>query len=133
MQSMSSSKSRSRAPEGVPTGGQFATERRPEVGPSTLLNLSDPPLLDDTHHAHPERVVYAERVVAFPYEMPHRLADCCPHAGVGKACAPCRAEFARIARIKAEAWEEGYEAAARYHDLDTEFAAPNPYREGAGL
>ena len=44
------------------------------------------------------------------------------------------AEFDRfIARIKAEAWEEGYEAAARYHDLDTEFAAPNPYREGAGL
>ena len=75
MQGMSSSKSRSRAPEGVPTGGQFATERRPEVGPSTLLNLSDPPLLDDTHHAHPERVVYAERVGALPYEMPPVCAE----------------------------------------------------------
>lgn len=34
-----------------------------------------------------------------------------------------------LAKIKAESWDEGYEAAARYHDLDTEFAAPNPYRE----
>ena len=43
------------------------------------------------------------------------------------------AEFERgIARIKAEAWDEGYEAAARYHDLDTEFSEPNPYREGGG-
>lgn len=32
-----------------------------------------------------------------------------------------------------KAWDEGYEAAARYHDLDTEFAAPNPYRDEAGL
>ena len=32
-------------------------------------------------------------------------------------------------KAQAIAWDEGYEAAARYHDLDTEFAAPNPYRE----
>lgn len=33
-----------------------------------------------------------------------------------------------ITRIQANAWDEGYEGAARYHDLDTEHAAPNPYR-----
>ena len=27
------------------------------------------------------------------YEMPHRKADECPHAGVGKACRPCRDRF----------------------------------------
>ena len=27
------------------------------------------------------------------YEMPHRRADECPHAGVGKACRPCRERF----------------------------------------
>ena len=43
------------------------------------------------------------------------------------------AEFERgIARIKAEAWDEGYEAAAKYHSLDTEHGEPNPYREGEG-
>jgi len=40
---------------------------------------------------------------------------------------------AAFREAKAEAWDEGYEAAARYHDLDTEFAAANPYREEAGL
>lgn len=27
------------------------------------------------------------------YEMPHHRADECSHAGVGKACRPCRARF----------------------------------------
>lgn len=27
------------------------------------------------------------------YEMPHARADECPHAGVGKACRPCRDRF----------------------------------------
>lgn len=27
------------------------------------------------------------------YEMPHPMADHCPHAGVGKACRPCRQKF----------------------------------------
>ena len=26
-------------------------------------------------------------------------------------------------------WEDGYEAAARYHELDTECAAPNPWEQ----
>ena len=30
------------------------------------------------------------------YEMPHERADECPHAGVGKACAPCRWRFALL-------------------------------------
>ena len=29
------------------------------------------------------------------YEMPHARADECPHAGVGKACRPCRDRFER--------------------------------------
>ncbi len=29
------------------------------------------------------------------YEMPHARADECPHAGVGKACRPCRELFKR--------------------------------------
>lgn len=29
------------------------------------------------------------------YEMPHVRADECPHAGVGKACGPCRELFQR--------------------------------------
>ena len=38
-------------------------------------------------------------------------------------------EFDRgIARIKAAAWDAGYEGAARYHGLDTEHAAPSPHR-----
>lgn len=44
------------------------------------------------------------------------------------------AEFDRfIAKIKADAWDEGYEGAARYHDLDTEHAAPNPHRGGRAM
>ena len=40
------------------------------------------------------------------------------------------AEFERgIARIKAEAWDEGYAAG----QTDDEFEAANPYREEAGL
>ena len=40
------------------------------------------------------------------------------------------AEFDRlIARIKAEAWDEGYAAG----QTDDEFEAANPYREEAGL
>ena len=37
-----------------------------------------------------------------------------------------------VRKLQAIAWDEGYEAAARYHDLDTEFAAPNQYREEQG-
>lgn len=29
------------------------------------------------------------------YEMPHARADECPHAGMGKACRPCRDRFER--------------------------------------
>ena len=53
----------------------------------------------------------------------------------GQMCAEwCRddalAEFDRlIARIKAEAWDEGYAAG----QTDDEFEATNPYREEAGL
>ena len=53
----------------------------------------------------------------------------------GRMCAEwCRddalAEFDRfIARIKAEAWDEGYAAG----QTDDEFEATNPYREEAGL
>lgn len=40
---------------------------------------------------------------------------------------------AAFREAKAEAWDEGYEAAAKYHSLDTEHGEPNPYREEAGL
>ena len=33
-----------------------------------------------------------------------------------------------VAEIKAAVWDEGYEAAAKYHSLDTEHSEPNPYR-----
>ena len=36
---------------------------------------------------------------------------------------------AALEAVAADSWDEGYEAAARYHDLDTEHAAPNPYEQ----
>ena len=36
---------------------------------------------------------------------------------------------AALETVAADIWGEGYEAAARYHDLDTEHAAPNPYEQ----
>ena len=36
---------------------------------------------------------------------------------------------AALEAVAADIWDEGYEAAARYHDLDTEHAAPNPYEQ----
>ena len=52
------------------------------------------------------------------YEMPHPDADACAHAGVGKACRPCREVLDNLHRINlrdtpvgralmAEGWEEG--------------------------
>jgi hypothetical protein len=35
---------------------------------------------------------------------------------------------AALETVAADIWDEGYEDAARYHDLDTEHSAPNPYR-----
>ena len=32
-------------------------------------------------------------------------------------------------RMQAGAWDEGYDACAHYHSLDTEHSEPNPYRE----
>lgn len=87
------------------------------------------------------------------YEMPHRFADLCPHAGVGKACAPCRRAFAEVYRLahidfqtqlqssiddamvklQAAAWDEGHTAgsmslgAAILHGSAYEEQA-NPYR-----
>lgn len=37
-----------------------------------------------------------------------------------------------VRKLQAIAWDEGYEAAAKYHSLDTEHGEPNPYREGEG-
>lgn len=37
------------------------------------------------------------------YEMPHPLADQCAHAGVGKACKPCRERLAFIEAARVEA------------------------------
>ena len=37
-----------------------------------------------------------------------------------------------IRREKAKAWDEGYEACAHYHSLDTEHSAPNPHQEETG-
>lgn len=44
------------------------------------------------------------------YEMPHPLADFCEHAGVRKACRPCRKRFDQVAP---EATEQEVFAAAR--------------------
>lgn len=34
-----------------------------------------------------------------------------------------------IRSVRAEAWDDGYEACAHYHSLDTEHSAPNPYQD----
>ena len=39
-------------------------------------------------------------------------------------------EFDRfLARVRRDAWEEGYDAAAEFYDIDTCLAADNPYEE----
>ena len=75
------------------------------------------------------------------YEMPHPDADACAHAGVGKACRPCREVLDNLHRISlrdtgdgralmAEGWKEAT-VWVRYRDgtwpQDMEDA--NPYRE----
>lgn len=80
------------------------------------------------------------------YEMPHRFADLCPHAGVGKACAPCRRAFDEVYRLahidfqtqvqtsiddamvklQATAWDEG--AAYVNAPFGVEPGMRNPYR-----
>ena len=41
-----------------------------------------------------------------------------------------RAEFYRfLARVRRDAWEEGYDAAAEFYDIDTCLADNNPYEE----
>ena len=77
------------------------------------------------------------------YEMPHPDADACAHAGVGKACRPCREVLDNLHRISlrdttagralmAEAWDQGAEAGERDYatalDPDHE-CIPNPYRK----
>jgi hypothetical protein len=75
------------------------------------------------------------------YEMPHPDADACAHAGVGKACRPCREVLDNLHRISLrdtgdgrELMVEGWKEATvwvRYRDgtwpQDMEDA--NPYRE----
>ena len=76
------------------------------------------------------------------YEMPHPDADACAHAGVGKACRPCREVLDNLHRISLrhttagrELMVEGWKEATvwvRYRDgtwpQDMEDA--NPYRDG---
>ena len=76
------------------------------------------------------------------YEMPHPDADACAHAGVGKACRPCREVLDNLHRISLrdtgdgrELMVEGWKEATvwvRYRDgtwpQDMEDA--NPYLEG---
>ena len=75
------------------------------------------------------------------YEMPHPDADACAHAGVGKACRPCREVLDNLHRISLrdtgdgrELMVEGWKEATvwvRYRDgawpQDMEDA--NPYRK----
>ena len=89
------------------------------------------------------------------YEMPHPDADACAHAGVGKACRPCREVLDNLHRINlrdtpagralmAEAWdqgvadnERGWQHVYAGHDIDPDdplaicqtCGTPNPYRE----
>lgn len=87
------------------------------------------------------------------YEMPHRFADYCPHAGVGKACAPCRRAFGEVYRLahidfqtqvqasiddavvklQAAAWDEGAQAAGKalgrmFRNEGAYIEPANPYR-----
>lgn len=34
-----------------------------------------------------------------------------------------------VKKLLKGAWDEGYDACAHYHSLDTEHSAPNPYQE----
>ena len=83
------------------------------------------------------------------YEMPHPDADACVHAGVGKACLPCREVLDNLHRInlrdtgdgralKAEGWHEGAMAEADAMNrltpgarriMDLMVRSTNPYRE----
>ena len=78
------------------------------------------------------------------YEMPHPDADACAHAGVGKACRPCREVLDNLHRISlrdtpagralmAEGWEEAVLRYARGSAETRRVLAsvlPNPYRDG---
>ena len=81
------------------------------------------------------------------YEMPHPDADACAHAGVGKACRPCREVLDNLHRISlrdtpagrelmAEGWDaliESMSASGEFHDVDLRtMQRLNPYRDGAG-
>ena len=79
------------------------------------------------------------------YEMPHPDADACAHAGVGKACRPCREVLDNLHRISLrdtpagkQLLAEGWEAACRKvirmawaDSSDAEYLADegNPYRK----
>ena len=80
-------------------------------------------------------------------EMPHPDADACAHAGVGKACLPCREVLDNLHRINlrdtpavrslmAEGWDaliESMSASGEFHDVDLRtMERLNPYRDGAG-
>ena len=72
------------------------------------------------------------------YEMPHPDADACDHAGVGKACRPCREVLDNLHRINlrntrvgrelmTEEWDMGWAGGAYGKDRHD-----NPYREAKG-
>ena len=78
------------------------------------------------------------------YEMPHPDADACSHAGVGKACRPCREVLDNLHRINfrhttagrtllAEGWDaliESMSASGEFHDVDLRtMERLNPYRK----
>ena len=78
------------------------------------------------------------------YEMPHPDADACPHAGVGKACRPCREVLDNLHRINlrgtpagkqllAEGWDRGWDSGhgdtVAHDDGVSPFSVSiNPYR-----
>ena len=63
-----------------------------------------------------------ERIKKRGIGIGHEMARETMQASIGEA----------VRKLQAIAWDEGYEAAAKYHSLDTEHGEPNPYREGEG-
>ena len=76
-------------------------------------------LIDKAAHAAVNTPIYGDEPTR------ERLADMHPE----DAQAWLDTTRAALEAVAADIWDEGYEAAARYHDLDTEHAAPNPYEQ----
>ena len=90
-------------------------ERIPTVGDIRLA-------LTTVGYTEDEAAEGIDRIKKRGIGIGHEMARETMQASIGEA----------VRKLQAIAWDEGYEAAAKYHSLDTEHGEPNPYREGEG-